>query len=155
MTENRAAKREIRELQQITGLSYTEITRLKRVFDEVLEREPHLNLNGFGLSWFGTQTLAERREQARAWRDELRRSAADVIEVCQWLRENIRPIKTPQQRSYGLKHLVEQNIGKYVSNGELIAAALMAGYPMGPIDGPNTVFGMSQRDVNRLRAGAR
>jgi hypothetical protein len=26
---------------------------------------------------------------------------------------------------------------------------------MGPVEGPNTVFGMSQRDVNRVRAGAR
>jgi hypothetical protein len=43
-------------------------------------------------------------------------------------------------------------IGQYVANGELIAAALMAGYPMSRPHGPNAQFGMSQRDVNRVRA---
>lgn len=57
--------------------------------------------------------------------------------------------------SYGMKHVVEQAIGRYVANSELIAAALMAGYPSGPVEDPNTVFGMSQRDVNRVRAGTR
>lgn len=54
-----------------------------------------------------------------------------------------------------MKHVVENATRQYVSNGELIAAALMAGYPMGKVDGPNTDFGMSKRDVDRVRAGAR
>jgi len=54
-----------------------------------------------------------------------------------------------------MKHVVERAIGRYVANGELIAAALMAGYPMGPVAGSNTAFGMSQRDVNRVRVDAR
>jgi hypothetical protein len=155
MTDNRAAKREIRELQQTTSLPYAEVARLKRVFGEVLDREPTLNMYGFGPSRLSTKTAAERQEEAHAWRDELRQAAANVIEVHQWLRENVRPIKTPKQGSYGMKHVVERAIGRYVANGELIAAALMTGYPMGPVEGPNTVFGMSQRDVNRVRAGAR
>jgi hypothetical protein len=85
----------------------------------------------------------------------LQQATDNVIEVYQWLRDNVRPIKTPRQGSYGMKHVVEQAIGRHVANGELIAAALMAGYSMGAVEGPNTMFGMSQRDVNRARVGAR
>jgi hypothetical protein len=37
------------------------------------------------------------------------------------------------------------------ANGEFIAAALMAGYPMRYESGPNATFGMSRRDVERVR----
>jgi len=50
-----------------------------------------------------------------------------------------------------MKHVVEDAVGDYVSNGELIAAALMAGYPMGHPHGPNVAFGMSKRDVDEAR----
>ncbi len=33
-----------------------------------------------------------------------------------------------KRSSYGLKHLVERNIGIYISNGEFIAAMLLCGY---------------------------
>jgi hypothetical protein len=52
-----------------------------------------------------------------------------------------------------VKHLVEANCGipdHYVANGELIAAALMAGYPMRRDEDPNPLLGMSQRDLDRL-----
>ena len=47
-----------------------------------------------------------------------------------------------------MKHVVEQSIG-YVTNGELIAAALIAGYTVKYTDGPNPLLGMSERDVKR------
>jgi hypothetical protein len=151
MTRDRLNKREIRDLQEDTGLSYVEARRLLSAFRDVLDREPHLSTNGFGLPQYGRKTLAERQEEFRGYRDHLERAAVRVVEVHQWLRENIRPIKTPGQGSYGMKHVVENALGQYVSNGELIAAALMAGYPMGKIHGPNTDFGMSKRDVDRAR----
>ncbi|OLF04855.1 hypothetical protein [Actinophytocola xanthii] len=157
MTRDRLNKREIRLLQERTGLPYVEARRLLIAFRDVLDREPHLSTNGFGLAprMTGKETLAERQEQFRDHRDQLERAADRVIEVHQWLRENIRPIKTPGQGSYGMKHVVENALGQYVSNGELIAAALMAGYPMGKVHGPNTDFGMSKRDVDRARASVR
>lgn len=157
MTRDRLNKHEIRVLQEKTGLSYMEARRLMIAFGDVLDREPTLSMYGFGLvQHLGRDvTLAERQEEFRGHRDELERAAAGVVEVCQWLRENIRPIKTPGQGSYGMKHVVENAIGRYVANGELIAAALMAGYPMGGVHGPNTDFGMSKRDVDRARASAR
>lgn len=51
-----------------------------------------------------------------------------------------------------MKHVVENAIGRYVSNGELIAAALIAGYPHRYTDGLNAQFGMSTRDVRRMRS---
>lgn len=36
--------------------------------------------------------------------------------------------------SYRLKHIVEQEIGKYVSNGELIAAMIISGFRFKAID---------------------
>nr|WP_221378305.1 hypothetical protein [Actinoplanes polyasparticus] len=70
---------------------------------------------------------------------------------------NVAAIKTPATGSYGMKHVVEDVLGEYVANGELIAAALMAGYPMRYDGGPSATFGMSRRDVetvSKTRAAA-
>ncbi|MFG3044540.1 hypothetical protein ACGFZR_06375 [Streptomyces sp. NPDC048241] len=50
-----------------------------------------------------------------------------VMETAAWLRENITPIKTPTASSYGVKHVRERVTGRYITNGEFIAAALVAG----------------------------
>ncbi|SPF35261.1 hypothetical protein SBF1_1470011 [Candidatus Desulfosporosinus infrequens] len=51
-----------------------------------------------------------------------------------WINEYIRPIKTVnhQQSSYSLKHLAENVLDHYVSNGQLKMAMLYAGYK--PVD---------------------
>lgn len=120
----------------------------------IMDREPHLNLNGFGPG-SSPGTLEERRARAAAWRLELRARAEHVEEVGEWLRHNIVPRKTlnDDAHSYGLKHVAERAMGKYVSNGELIAAAIIAGYPYGRprFGSPNTVFGMSSRSIKAAR----
>jgi hypothetical protein len=78
-----------------------------------------------------------------------------VREIATWLRDNVRPVRAPTVGSYGMKHVVEKTIGRYVSNGEFIAAALIAGYPNRHIDGPNADVGMSARDIGRLRKPVR
>jgi len=93
-----------------------------------------------------SRTPGHERDRAR-----LGRSEEQVTRVRDWLIANVAPIKTPQIDSYGMKHVVEDAVGDYVSNGELIAAALMAGYPMGHPHGPNVAFGMSKRDVDEAR----
>ena len=74
-----------------------------------------------------------------------------------WLLANIAPIKTPTLDSYRMKHVVERAIGEYVTNGDLIAAALMAGYPMSRPHGPNepnAEFGTSKRATSAAIAKA-
>jgi hypothetical protein len=64
--------------------------------------------------------------------------------------DNITPIKTPTADSYGVKHLIEQATDAYLPNGVFIASAFIVGYPF-RCDHPNVWFGMSQRDLNKLR----
>lgn len=75
--------------------------------------------------------------------------------IANYLKNNIRKIKTINTRnsSYGLKHIIENVLGKevdhYVSNGELILSALLAGFKMDN-SRINPYFNMSKKDINRL-----
>lgn len=80
MTRDRLNKREIRVLQEQIGLSYVEARQLLIAFRDVLDREPHLSTNGFGLPRYGQRTLADQREQFRVFREELEGAAVRVIE---------------------------------------------------------------------------
>jgi hypothetical protein len=119
--------------------------------DEVIEQHAHLGRFGFGVPDAHRKTPEERRQALEAGREELRRQQVHIVRVRDWLLANITPIKTPTVGSYHMKHVVEDAFGSYVANGELIAAALMAGYPVGRRYGPNVALGMSKRDVDRVR----
>ncbi|MFH8253192.1 hypothetical protein ACH3VR_22695 [Microbacterium sp. B2969] len=120
----------------------------------VMTPEPHLNIYGFGPGSF-SKTLEQRREEFEQRRGELRASASHVDEVRAWLAANIAPRRTlnTQVGSYALKHLAEEDLGDYVANGELIAAAIIAGYPYrrGGDGSPNAVFGVRSRSITVLR----
>ena len=47
-----------------------------------------------------------------------------------------------RQSSYGLKHKAERKLGRYVSNGELIAVMILCGYSYKIVDGLNCIFNM-------------
>ncbi|MDE8649480.1 hypothetical protein PXH69_31380 [Rhodococcus qingshengii] len=115
--------------------------------------EPYLNLNGFGQGTY-TGSPQERREQFQQWRTQLRRSES-VEMLCRWLMDNFEPRKTinEQANSYTLKHLAEEDLGIYVANGELIAAALIVEYPYRKCSStsPNADFGMSSRSITAIR----
>jgi len=117
---------------------------------EVMEQHPELGRFGIGTFEPRKKTPEQRGAELAEGRRELADREAFVIEIAGWLQENIAPIKTPTVGSYRLKHVVERAIGEYVANGELIAAALLAGYPFKYTDGPNPLFGMSARDVDRV-----
>ncbi|MGI8313355.1 hypothetical protein [Saccharopolyspora hattusasensis] len=155
MTRERVDKRAVRELQEATGVAYAEAVRLKAAFAAVLEAQPRLTYFGFGVFQKRGQSAEERAQAFAQRRAELTASLPNVVRVYLWLRQHVAPIKTPAQGSYGLKHVAENVLGDYVSNGELIAAAIMAGYPMSQPHGPNVNFAMSKRDVDRQRARAR
>lgn len=120
---------------------------------KVMEQHPQLNL--FGIGTFDPRSKGPEQRQAELadGRARLVEREAAVLEIATWLRENIAPIKTPTIGSYRMKHVVEKAIGEYVANGELIAAALIAGYSWRYTDGPNPLLGMSERDVKRADAG--
>lgn len=116
----------------------------------VMTREPLLNYSGIGYGDFH-RTRAERLATFERWRTELRAAAADVATVSAWLLANIEPIRTVNRRttSYGIKHTVERSLDRYVSNGELIAAGIIAGYPYirTDRDSLNVYFGMGTRSL--------
>lgn len=152
MTTNRSHKQLIRSIADQTGRSYVEIARFAGTFDKILDEYPRLTSFGMGTYWRPDDTAQQRAEEFDKERTHLRDSLPIVITVALWLTANIGMIKTPTRGSYGLKHLAESSIGHYVTNGQLIAAALIAGYPMREAGGPNPLFGMRKRDLDRAEA---
>lgn len=83
---------------------------------------------------------------------------AQVRAAHRWLIERIGGegfIKTPSVCSYSLKHAAQRWSHQYVSNGALIVAAAMLGYPMRPqryvIGEPrNVIIGISRRHYENL-----
>jgi hypothetical protein len=114
-----------------------------------LRQHPLLNSFGIGVFEGRRMTIEQRQAELAVGRERLANAEATVLETAVWLRENIRPIKRPTVGSYGMKHVMERATGKYVTNGEFIAAALIAGYTFRRVQ-PNVLFGMSARDVQRL-----
>lgn len=121
----------------------------------VMTREPRLTSFGIGAGAFH-RIREERLAAFASGRAELRASADRVAEVTTWLMANIAPIRTINRdwTSYQHKHMVERVIGRYVANGELIAAAIIAAYPYRHEgwDSPNVCFAMSTRSVRAARA---
>ena len=52
--------------------------------------------------------------------------------------------------SYGIKHIVESNMGKYVSNGTLIAAMFITGFTV-QRDGINALFNVNLNGMKHAR----
>ncbi len=117
---------------------------------EVMDQHPQLTAFGIGIFDSPGKTPDERRAAFSEGRRELRANEVGVVEIATWLNENITPIKTPTVGSYHVKHVAERAMGKYVTNGELIAAALVAGYTIRYAKGPNPLLGMSERDLKRI-----
>jgi hypothetical protein len=151
MTSNRRRKADIRAHQAATGVKYMVARRQNTppTLAEVMEQHPLLC--SFGIDVFAPRrkTPEQRRAALVTERENLAGREAVVRETAAWLREHITPIKTPTVSSYGMKHVMQQATGTYVTNGEFIAAALIAGYPFKYAQ-PNVLFGMSARDVKRL-----
>lgn len=131
---------------------------INRQLAAVMDREPALCLNGFGAGSYAN-TMQQRHEQFTRSRIGLRDSWRHVDQIREWLLQNIAPRKTlnDDAYSYGLKHMAERVLGGYVSNGELIAAAITAGYPYrrSSAASPNALFGMSSRSITALRRQTR
>lgn len=70
---------------------------------------------------------------------EKRLNEKDISDVKEWVDRRIVRRKTIQCNSYALKHTCEREIGRYVTNGELIKAMIEKGYT-GEVRGPNVLF---------------
>ena len=134
---------------------------IRRRLDALMAEHPTLSHSGIGHGsgeWRSDKSPEWRDRILQAEREMFRESIDDVIWTVDWLRSNVEPIKTINRRhsSYGLKHLAEKfSPNGYLSNGVLIAAAMIVGYPF-KVDPPNVMFGMSQRSIKELsRAAAR
>ncbi len=151
MTRNRRRKAEIRTRQAATGTAYMVARRqiTPPTLAGVMQHHPLLHTFGIGVFEPRGKTPEQRQAEFAAGRVDLAGREAAVLETAAWLRENITPIKTPTVDSYGMKHVMERATHTYVTNGEFIAAALIAGYPFRYVQ-PNVLFGMSARDVRRV-----
>jgi hypothetical protein len=82
--------------------------------------------------------------------DDLPREKQDAI--ISWVEGNIPQRKTINHKisSYGLKHICEQAVGFYVSNGEMKGAMLKAGFVAGNRRRINWSFNISQKFLRGL-----
>lgn len=117
-----------------------------------MEKESRLTDFGIGVYDERRLTNAEYMPKFEKERQDLRDHHAKVGEIVQWLRKHIAPIKTinTKRTSYGLKHVVEKDLG-YITNGQFIAAAIIAGYDYKTYYGrPNVSFAMSERSWKEM-----
>jgi hypothetical protein len=68
--------------------------------------------------------------------------ALDQVAACMALLADAPRTRRPRVGSYGLKHAMERALGRYVSNGSVIAAALLAGIPIKAASPPNALLGI-------------
>ncbi|MDW4905140.1 hypothetical protein RB628_07210 [Streptomyces sp. ADMS] len=149
MTRNRRNKAEVHAHQAATGMAYLVARRQIAALAEVMQQHPRLTSFGIGVFDPLRKTAEQRRTDLAVGREELAGGVAMVMETAEWLRENVTPIKIPAASSYSVKHVMERATGRYVTNGEFIAAALVAGYTFKYAQ-PNVLFGMSARDLKRM-----
>ena len=112
--------------------------------EQVMEKYPTLGSFGFGIFSYRNKSNEEIAEELRQKRLNLMQSADRVEAARLWI-SRFSKLKNINKNgsSYGLKHIAEREIG-YITNGELIAAALMEGFDV-MIEGPNGYFNISQK----------
>lgn len=117
---------------------------------EVMELHPQLNNYGLGAFEPNRKTSEQRAAEVAEGRAILMSNEPLIKQLVEWLTENVAAIKTPSQDSYSVKGLIERSRGEYITNGDLIAAALIVGYPF-KYDASNVIFGMSKADLDKVR----
>jgi len=122
--------------------------------DRVLEEHPGLTRWGLRALSHAQKPIDEQEAARRSLRESERVSA-----VVDWISTHLRATKTVREgySSYAYKHMVEQHLGRYVTNGEFILAALLCGLHAKPTEegSPNAYFNLDQRVSRRARETAR
>lgn len=111
-----------------------------RTLDEILTEYPKLTMCGWGTGESGDTTRP---------REEV------VVAVAKTLDGMTKAARFSQHGSYLMKHIAEAAIGRYVSNGEFIAAALMQGFRIKTYPGSiNVDLNFTNADVKRYNQKA-
>lgn len=76
----------------------------------------------------------------------------EFVAAREWIAENLLHSKriNPRRSSYGMKHVMERDIGIYVSNGVFIAAMLANEFKMEAKSGYNPSFNVNEISVQRI-----
>lgn len=119
----------------------------------MLERTPALSHHGFGLHAHSNASQDEALAIFEQGRQKLLNASEICSEICQQF-TGIRHTSKINRRAHSLalKGLFECSLGKYVSEGEFILAAIHAGYRW-ERDGPSALFAMAIDDLELIRQG--
>lgn len=123
--------------------------------DAVLAAHPLLSSDGYGdiHTLCPCRTPQKRDEHMARERADLRGALRQVQAAAQWLRPIARNAHATatSPSSYGLKHVMENQTGVYVTNGEFIAAALILGIPIhrSRDRSPNPGIGLNRSALRR------
>ena len=125
----------------------------------------NIGLNASGIR-FNLQAMRKMNKiEKQQYRTESRRVLLDnsdfIIKVSELLSKSVMPTSTIRNThsSYKIKHIVERSLssfnieGTYVSNGELIIAASIAGFkftPCNPYEGLSVYFNMQKKSLMAL-----
>jgi hypothetical protein len=118
----------------------------REIIINILQEYPELNDFGFGLYNSGRGlTQSEKKNALGNDKKDLLNRLEEFEKVCDWLstKIKIKSINT-KRTSYGLKHLVEQELGCYISNGMLIVAAIHCGFKV-KRKSHNAMFNISEK----------
>lgn len=120
----------------------------------VMEREPRLDYHGLRCDSSAHGVLpADREVYFAAAKSSLLGSAYDCTRVCEWLTAIAATRKSvnPYAGSYQLKHIVEAVLQTYISNGQLIAAAIHFGLTYRTrAQSPNATFNVSEKFMRHM-----
>lgn len=114
----------------------------------VIDRFPDLTGYGFGLYRDGVRrSPADVQAKILLEQQDLLTRIDGIAAAVRWLSAmtKTKHVNT-RYGSYGLKHTMEHDTGVYVSNGEFIVAAILAGFDCKP-EGLNAVFNISSKSV--------
>src|SRR5262249_8152175 len=122
---------------------------------KVIQREPRLTAFGLGIFEYPGQKPPSHHPLYEAFladQERLLNAAWRCTGICAWL-NGVWPRQTinPNAYSYGLKHLCEQEMGLYVTNGQLITACIHIGlaYAQETPRSPSVCFNISSRWLKR------
>jgi|GEM_PF-3179260 len=106
-----------------------ELEEAERLISDLLQEHPKLNPSGWAypIAYCDAHTTIE---EVRARRKSMPRDhAKQFLKACLWIEKNLKRTEKLCTRvsSYGLKHIVEEEIG-YIMNGVFIAAAIHCGF---------------------------
>lgn len=117
--------------------------------EKIMRENPLLNTIGFGMS---TSTYYKSSSDRKAAVIKRRADLIGQLDTCRkvatWLKQCTKAEARINRKcgSYTWKHIVEKELGTYVSNGAFIAAAIYCGYKCEPIkedENPNAYFNIA------------